>query len=93
VVDTLLSDRPLDRLRSVQGILRLQDTVTAKRLEAACARAAYYGDMRYRRIKEILNAALDAEPLPNAVPEPHRPHFAFARGATEFFATVEEASS
>lgn len=93
VVDTLLSDRPLDRLRSVQGILRLQDTVTAKRLEAACARAAYYGDVRYRRIKEILNAALDAEPLPNAVPEPHRPHFAFARVATEFFATVEEASS
>jgi hypothetical protein len=51
VVDTLLADRPLDRLRSVQAILRLEDTVGPERLEAACARAVYFGDVRYRRIK------------------------------------------
>jgi hypothetical protein len=86
VVETLLADRPLDRLRSVQAILRLEDTVGPQRLEAACARAAYFGDVRYRRIKEILNAALDREPLPEApASSPPSRSFTFARPATEFF--------
>jgi transposase len=86
VVDTLLADRPLDRLRSVQAILRLEDTVGPQRLEAACARAVYFGDVRYRRIKEILNAALDREPLPEApAPEPPSRPFTFARSSEEFF--------
>lgn len=86
VVDTLLSERPLDRLRSVQAILRLEESVGPQRLEAACTRALYFGDIRYRRIKDILNAALDREPLPETVPSlPERPH-AFARSVIEFFA-------
>jgi hypothetical protein len=64
VVGQLLSDRPLDRLRSVQGILGLAETVGRTRLEAACQRALAFGDPRYRRIKEILNAGLDQAPLP-----------------------------
>jgi transposase len=89
VVDSLLSDRPLDRLRSVQAILRLEETVGAQRLEAACARAVHYGDLRYRRIKEILNAALDREPLPDtAAVQPKTAH-TFARSTTDFFATVQ----
>jgi transposase len=93
VVETLLSERPLDRLRAVQGILRLEETVGRQRLEAACARALCYGDVRYRRIRDILNAALDREPLP-AVPAPAAPlTFAFARPATEFFASVPEVAA
>jgi hypothetical protein len=69
VVETLLNDRPLDRLRSVQAILRLAETTGGKRLELACQRALFYGDPRYRRIKAILDAALDQAPLPE---EPHR---------------------
>lgn len=89
VVDALLSDRPLDRLRSVQAILKLEETVGAQRLEAACARAVYYGDFRYRRIKEILNAALDREPLPGlTTPQPACPH-SFARPTTDFFPPVQ----
>jgi transposase len=38
VVDELLNERPLDRLRSVQAILRLMEQVGKTRLEAACAR-------------------------------------------------------
>ena len=64
VVGQLLADRPLDRLRSVQGILGLVETVERTRLEAACQRALAFGDPRYRRIKEILNAGLDQAPLP-----------------------------
>jgi hypothetical protein len=85
VVDTLLSDRPLDRLRSVQGILRLEESVGPRRLEAACARALHFGDPRYRRIKDILNAALDCEPLPGTQPSVPRQSFSFARSGAEFF--------
>ena len=85
VVETLLGDRPLYRLRSVQAILRLEQTVGAERLEAASARALHFGDPSYRRIKAILNAALDREPLPEPAPAIFvRPHV-FARSGTEFF--------
>ena len=49
VVDHLLADRPLDRLRAVQAILGLEKSVGPVRLEAACARALFYGDVHYRR--------------------------------------------
>jgi hypothetical protein len=85
VVERLLADRPLDRLRTVQAILRLEETVGAHRLEAACARALCFEDLRYRRIKDILNAALDREPLPNPTPaQPATPH-TFVRPTTDFF--------
>jgi hypothetical protein len=90
VVETLLGERPLDRLRAVQGILRLEETVGCQRLEAACVRALYYGDVRYRRIKDILNAALDREPLPAAPTVTEQLPFAFARSAAEFFTAVPE---
>jgi len=93
VVDQLLADRPLDRLRAVQAILGLEKSVGPVRLEAACARALFYGDVRYRRIKTILNAALDREPLPETAPAPPpapaRP-FTFARPSGEFFPPESE---
>ena len=90
VVEALLAERPLDRLRSVQGILRLEETVGPKRLEAACARAIYYGNAHYRGIKGILNAALDRDPLPEALPPIASKPFAFARSSRDFFPAVEE---
>jgi hypothetical protein len=86
VVERLLADRPLDRLRSVQAILALAESVGEKRLEAACRRALYYGDPHYRRIKDILNAALDREPLPDQLVAASTPQgFAFSRKPREFF--------
>jgi transposase len=90
VVETLLAERPLDRLRAVQAILRLEESVGPQRLEAACARALYFGDTRYRRIKDILNAALDREPLPETAPTMPGRSFAFARSGAEFFPAVAE---
>jgi transposase len=93
VVETLFSDRPLYRLRSVQAILRLEESVGAQRLEAACARALHFGDPHYRRIKAILNAALDREPLPEtALPAPAQQHI-FARSAADFFADDQEVAA
>lgn len=86
VVAHLLGDRPLDRLRSVQALLALADRVGEGRLEAACARALYFGDPHYRRIKDILNAALDRDALPDqAVSMPKQQVFAFSRSAQDFF--------
>lgn len=91
VVEQLLADRPLDRLRSVQAILKLAESVGEKRLEAACTRAIYYGDATYRRIKDILNAALDQEPLPEAISSlPKQRSFAFSRTPKEFFEFTNE---
>jgi len=90
VVEQLLGERPLDRLRAVQAILRLSETVGRSRLEAACRRALFFGEaVSYRRIKEILDAALDQEPLPEAGPKPvSQMRFIFARGAADFFGEV-----
>jgi transposase len=85
VVETVLGDRPLYRLRSVQAILRLEETVGDERLESACARALYFGDCSYRRIKTILNAALDREPLPEEAPDVPEQKHRFARSGDEFF--------
>jgi len=93
VVETLLGDRPLYRLRSVQAILRLEETVGAERLEAACARALYFGDHSYRRIKAILNAALDREPVPETAPAVPDQKHVFARSGDEFFADGEEVAA
>jgi transposase len=93
VVDHLLADRPLDRLRSVQAILRLEESVGNQRLEDACKRAVYYGDMRYRRIKDILNAALDRQPLPEPPIASEQHAYTFARNPVEFFAQKEEERS
>lgn len=51
-----------------------------------CARAIYFDDIQYRRIKQILNAGLDHEPLPDQVPvSPPAETFIFARSAQDFF--------
>jgi transposase len=91
VVDMLLNDKPLERLRAVQAILGLEKSVGRQRLEAACQRALHFGDVRYRRIKQILNAALDRDPLPDVVasPTPGK-SFTFARPGRDFFPTEPE---
>lgn len=86
VVETLLSDRVQDRLRSVQSLLRLRESVGADRLENACRRAWHYNDASYRRIKGILNAELDREPLePSELKVTSLASYRFAREASEFF--------
>jgi hypothetical protein len=88
VVETLLDERPLERLRAVQAILALHKSVGPDRLEAACARALHFGDVRYRRIKNILNAALDREPIPEPDPPAAATQlrlFTFARSSDDFF--------
>jgi hypothetical protein len=94
VVDALLDERPLDRLRAAQRLLKLAEEFGGERLEAACRRALHYGDPRFRRVREILNAGLDREPiLPEPLPFVRPPtteagrQYAFARRPEEFLGT------
>ena len=72
LVEQLLADKPLDRLRTVQGILRLGNKYGGQRLETACKRALFYNDVKYSTIRNILKKQLDKEPLQQEV---HRQYF------------------
>lgn len=62
VVDELLEQGGLTRLREVQALLRLLDKYDAARLEAACAIAAT-ADGRMKTVRNILLAGLDRRQL------------------------------
>ena len=89
LIDRLLGERPLDRLRTAQAILRLADKHGPSRLEAACRRALHFNEVAYGPIKRILAAGLQAEPLPLVVvtnPAPCHRSYTFARSGSEIFA-------
>jgi hypothetical protein len=88
VVERLLCDGPLDRLRSVQGILGLADKWPLARVEKACGRAIQFGDVSCKQIKAILTAGTDALPAQKTIQLPLG-DFAYARKANDFF-TPEE---
>jgi hypothetical protein len=63
LIEELLGDRIVERLRGAQGVLRLAETYSASRLEAACARALAHGSPAYRTVKSILVGGFDRLPL------------------------------
>jgi hypothetical protein len=54
LLQRLLDDRIVDRLRAAQGVIRLADTYSAAKLNAACARALAFGFCDYKTVKGIL---------------------------------------
>src|SRR4051812_5409732 len=62
VIDELLADNALFRLRAAQGVIGLADKHNPARLEAACAKATAAGDPSYRTIKGILAAGIETAP-------------------------------
>jgi len=59
----LFADRVLDHLRAAQGVIRLERTHGAARLDAACQRALAFDDPRYRTVKTILAKGLELAPI------------------------------
>ena len=70
VVCQLLDHRPEDRLRTAGRLVRLAERFGGERLEAACARALFYGDPAYTTVKRILEEGQDGQPLELAAPIP-----------------------
>jgi hypothetical protein len=71
VVQRLLSERPLDNRGAAGKLIGLVESVGAARVEAACRRALFFGDARYRRVKNIVVSGLENEPLPGKpIPAP-----------------------
>jgi hypothetical protein len=89
LVEGLLSERPLDKLRSVHGILRLGEKYSNVRLERACGRAIHYGDPSYVRVKKILEVGLDREEIGSRLAQMSLPVYEHARSAEEFFEVTE----
>jgi transposase len=89
LIETLLSDRILERLRAAQGVLRLRDRYGAARVEAACARALHHASPFYRTVKSILAGNYDQQPLltDDAI-HLHVPTARFARNAQTLFDTT-----
>lgn len=85
LVGRLLGERPLDRLRTAQAILRLAHKFSPRRLEVACARALRFDETGYGAVKRILDRGLDLQPLPTpAAPASVQP-LLFVRPWTDFF--------
>ena len=76
----------MDRLRGAQSVLRLEKRFGGRRLEAACARALAFDEIRCHTVKNILARDLDYESagvevieFPGPLPKTSR----FARSTTE----------
>lgn len=67
LVDGLLEQGGLTRLREVQALLRLSDKYDAVRLEAGCA-LALTADGRMKTVRNILEADLDRRQLELTLP-------------------------
>jgi transposase len=63
MIRRLFEHRVLDNLRAAQGIISLGKKYGPARLEAACTRALFFDNVRYRAVKTILQKGLDQEPL------------------------------
>ena len=86
LIERLLADRIVERLRAAQNVLRLTKSYPAARLEAACARALAHDSPFYRTVKTILAGGHDLnDPAPVVTADaPHSGRF--ARDAASLFA-------
>ncbi len=87
-IDRLLGERPLDRLRSAQGVLKLQHRYGSPRLEAACRRALAFDELRYHTVKSILHKGLDLELVAETDSGPLPATSRYARSAAELAPTL-----
>lgn len=85
LVEHLLADRIVERLRGAQGVLRLAETYSPARLEAACVRALYHASPRFRTVSTILKGGFDAQPLPGGTDPVYATGARFARDANQLF--------
>ncbi len=87
VIEWLLGDRILERLRAAQGVIGLAKTYGGERLELACRRAMAHNSPYYRTVKTILSSNSDRLPMPDHSIAPTYAKARFVRDAASLFAT------
>ncbi len=70
LVRRMFGDRVLDRLRGVQGLLRLAEDFGAPRLEAACRRMEGVDIVSAKTVRLMLDKGLERVPEPAPAPSP-----------------------
>lgn len=95
LIEKLLTDRILERLRAAQGVLRLAKQYGSQRLEAACIRALAHDSAHYRTVKTILAGRFDQRPLQasEAQNTAYVSQARFARAARDLFPLEPAAES
>jgi transposase len=91
LIERLLADNILERLRAAQGVLGLLKPYGAMRLEAACARALAHDSPHYRTVKTILSTKADLQGAPtnSHTPAAYAGANRFTRPAAELFPTSQ----
>lgn len=85
LIEQLLADRILERLRAAQGVLALLKPYGKDRVEAACARALAHDSPHYRTVKTILCTGADLRTdTPVATPAGYG-RTRFTRSAADLF--------
>jgi hypothetical protein len=92
LLQRLLGDRIVERLRAAQGVIHLAKPYGAMRLEAACARALAHDSPHYRTVKSILKSGADRQPLGDVLTEQVYAPQRFVRPAASLFAPTTPAS-
>ena len=88
LIEQLLSDHILERLRAAQGVLALLKPYGQDRLEAACARALAHDSPYYRTVKTILSTGADLRAdTPPSTPSGYG-RTRFTRASAELFAPL-----
>lgn len=87
VIAELLASRPVDKTRTAIRTLKLSETYSPARLEAACARGLAFGDVRLLTLKQILQQRLDELVLPPLL-APSTESLQFARPPAELTETI-----
>jgi hypothetical protein len=85
VIEWLLGDRILERLRAAQGVIALAKTYGAQRVELACRRAMAHNSPYYRTVKTILSSNSDRLPMPDHSIAPTYAKARFVRDAASLF--------
>ena len=92
LIEQLLGDRIVERLRAAQGVLSLARTYGPERLEAACVRALAHASPAYRTVKSILVGGYDRQPHAHGIDRQsvYGRDARFARDARTLFDTEDE---
>jgi hypothetical protein len=92
LIERLLSDKILQRLRGAQGVIGLAKTYGEARLEAACARALAHDSPFYRTVKSILRTGADKPDCPEPITPEAYANPRFARDAATLFTSTNPQS-